>query len=230
MNTGISACAIATAKPASAQPANSGATPPAPRSAAATAVSSAQATSSRSIDTRRESRGASGAKAPKPSTGSVVSRPPARPDRPRSSRMLSSSGGRLATSVRRFSASSTIARHDAEHRARGGVARPLPGDGVRGPAHRGRPRGAPRTIRGRPQVGLDPRRGGQQRRDQASPRRLDRHPARVRGQVHGRHDRASAVADRGGDGAQALLELLVHERPALAAHLRQLGAQRVASR
>src|SRR5215210_2916534 len=109
MNTGSTACAIATASPASAQPANSGAHPPAPRIPAATAVSSAQPTSTRSIETRRVSRGASGAKPPNASTGSVVSSPAAKPERPRSARTWVSRGGRLATSVRRFSASSTIA-------------------------------------------------------------------------------------------------------------------------
>jgi hypothetical protein len=109
IRTGSTAWASATASPASAQPANSGAQPPAPRRPAATAVNSAQPTSRRSIDTRRVSRGASGAKAPKPSTGSVVSSPAAKPDSPRSARTSVSSGGRLATSVRRLSASSTIA-------------------------------------------------------------------------------------------------------------------------
>ena len=109
MKTGSTAWASATANPASAQPRYSGAAPPRPRMPAAIAVSSAQPTSTRSIETRRVSRGASGAKAPKASTGSVVSSPAANPDRPRSARMWVSSGGRLATSVRRFSASSTIA-------------------------------------------------------------------------------------------------------------------------
>ena len=109
ISTGSTAWAIATASPDRAQPANSGAHPPAPRSPAAPAVSSRQASSTRSIETRRVSRGPSGAKAPNASTGSVVSSPAASPDRPRSACTWVSSGGRLATSVRRLSASSTIA-------------------------------------------------------------------------------------------------------------------------
>ena len=49
MSTGSAACAIATAAPASRVPANSAATPPAPRSASAPPVATAQTSSTRSI-------------------------------------------------------------------------------------------------------------------------------------------------------------------------------------
>ena len=143
ISTGSTAWAIATASPDSAQPANSGAHPPAPRSAAAAAVSSAQASSTRSIETRRVSRGASGAKAPNASTGSVVSSPAASPESPRSACTWFSSGGRLATSVRRLSASSTIAviarRQRAGARLRTRRARSALRPSRRRPARRLRP-------------------------------------------------------------------------------------------
>jgi hypothetical protein len=52
----------------------------------------------------------------------------------------------------------------------------------------------------------------------------------VRGEVDGGHDAARAVADRRGDGDQALLELLVDHRVAVLADLQDLGAQRLGVR
>ena len=52
----------------------------------------------------------------------------------------------------------------------------------------------------------------------------------MRGDVDGGDHAAVAAADGRGDGAQALLELLVDERPALGADAVELGAQGVGGR
>ena len=84
---------------------------PMPRSAAATAVTSAQPTSIASSGRRWASRRAGGASRPKHRTGVVSS--PATADSPRSARMSGSSGGRLAITVRRLRPSQTIASSTA---------------------------------------------------------------------------------------------------------------------
>ena len=81
-----------------------------------------------------------------------------------------------------------------------------------------------RTVRCA-QVRLDPRRGLQQRRQQRPADDVLARPAGVGGDVDRGDDRAVAVADRDGDRAQPLLELLVDERPALRADAGQLAAQ-----
>ena len=94
-------------------PTKSAATVPMPRSAAATAVTSAQPTSIASSGRRWASRRAGGASRPKHRTGSVVSSPASVADSPRSSRMSGSSGGRLAITVRRLRPRQTIASSTA---------------------------------------------------------------------------------------------------------------------
>src|SRR4051812_28253744 len=100
---------MATAAPAISVPANRPATPPVPRNPAPAAVRTAPAARTRSRPSRRPSDGASGASAPKHSTGPVVSSPAAVAERPRSSRTSSSSGGRPAKTVRKLRASRTMA-------------------------------------------------------------------------------------------------------------------------
>ena len=92
ISTGSSAWAIAIATPIASPAANSDAVVPSPRSPVPAAVSSAQATSARSIGTRAAIRGAIGANAPMHRTGSVVSTPAAAAERPRSARMSATSG------------------------------------------------------------------------------------------------------------------------------------------
>ena len=135
--------------------------------------------------------------------------------------MSSSSGGRLATSVRRFSASRTIATITPAHSA---LSRARRSDGVGGLAHAERlgpfVEAARRSASMRAAVASS---GGISLRRAASiVIRLacaDRLAAAI---VF-----AAPVADRHGHRAQPLLELLVDQRPALLAHLGQLGAQRV---
>ena len=146
ISIGSSACAAAIDTPAMSAPTTSAAVVPMPRSAAPAAVPSASATSSRSIGNRRASRGASGANAPMQRTGSVVISPAAVADSPRSARTSDTSGGKLASTVRRLIASRTKERNVAAP-ARAGEAittRSVPGRWS-SPRCAGPPRSAPRS-------------------------------------------------------------------------------------
>src|ERR671921_1624163 len=79
------------------------------RSAMPAASTSSDAATASSRPTRRAMRGASGAKAPKQSTGSVVSSPAIAGDRPVSARRSPSSGATATTAGRWFSATATTA-------------------------------------------------------------------------------------------------------------------------
>ena len=212
-------------------PRTAAATPPAPRSAAATAVSSAQPTQ-QPLDRdpprqpRRERR--EGAEAEHRQRRQQPGREAREAEVGADVRRAAAAGS--ATSVRRFSASSTIAaiaprdrarapradepaRRAAGRRRRRSGSPPLTSAGARPARRAGPPRSAPRWR-------AAPARG------RAAPPRstcrlacADRLTAAIVVPV--------AVADRRRDRAQPLLELLVDERPALRAHLRELGPQRL---
>jgi hypothetical protein len=106
---GSDTCATATPAPATSVPANNQPVPSAPRRISPAAVAASPIHSTRSSAIRRASRGARGASRPRHRTGPVVSSPDAVADRPRSARTVSSSGGRLANSVRRLRPSRSTA-------------------------------------------------------------------------------------------------------------------------
>src|SRR5664280_557884 len=78
----------------------------------------------------------------------------------------------------------------------------------------------------RRQVLADPFRGALQRWQQVVVDRLDRVAAGRRGHIDGRDDGARPVQDGHSDRAEALLELLVDDRPALLPHVGKFSYQR----
>ena len=130
MRTGSATCAIATPAPATSVPAKSQRRALHPPQGETGRRGGQTAHSTRSRAMRRPSRGASGASSPRQSTGPVVSRLDAVAERPRSARIVSSRGGRLANSVRRFRPSRrTAATIAAPPRAAGTAARGAAGRG-----------------------------------------------------------------------------------------------------
>src|SRR5215218_1705263 len=97
------------AAPAIRLPANSRATGDNSRSAMPTASSPRDSPTAVSRPIRRARRGATGAKAPKQSTGTVVSRPARADDRPVSARRTPSTGATATTAGRWFRATATMA-------------------------------------------------------------------------------------------------------------------------
>jgi hypothetical protein len=83
----------------------------------------AMSASAASVPTRRATTGATGEPSAMQTTGSVVSAPAATAERGTSARISSSSGGTLATAVRRLSAVKTIAAASGQTR-RGTVRKP----------------------------------------------------------------------------------------------------------
>ena len=176
------------------------------------AVSSAQPTSARSIGTRAASRGATGANAPMQRTGSVVSTPAAA----RREAEVGADVGDQRRQPRQHRAQVEREQHDrGDDRARPRARGQSREDRARAARSPGRP---PRRARGgHAQVGLDPLGGGQQRRQQRLAATASREARLACAEtLTAATTRAVAVADRRGDRAQALLELLVDERPALA--------------
>src|SRR6478609_4654501 len=85
-----------------------------PRNTSPTSTSMMPPPTAEAVPTRRATWFATGASRPMHSTGRVVSTPIQALLRPRSARMVSASGGRLAIRVRRFAATSTSAATTAQ--------------------------------------------------------------------------------------------------------------------
>src|SRR5829696_3953961 len=108
-NAGSRTLASAIAAPASTLPANRSATGVSRRRAIPAASTSRESATAVSRPIRRARRGASGANAPKHSTGRVVSRPAIADERPVSARRSPRTGATATTAGRWFRATATIA-------------------------------------------------------------------------------------------------------------------------